>query len=69
MPNEQIALELTLKAMDKGLINTQSPDNSNSDVINSFVACQITNFYFSVLGKLDAEKENAKKDDFTVQCF
>lgn len=56
MNMSEIALQLTLKAMDKNYILTKDTNDGKTEEVNAFNAKQISDFYNSVYAAIKTEE-------------
>lgn len=57
MDKSEIALQLTLKAMDSNVIQTNGRNDGAKEEVNAFNAKQISDFYNSVYATIKTEEE------------
>lgn len=63
MDLREIALQLTLKAIDKNNIHTKGMNDGTAEDVNAFNAKQIADFYNSVYSKINTDL------DFSAQTY
>lgn len=54
MDFKEIALQLTLKAIEEGKIRTKGINDGNFEEVNAFNAKQISDFYISILNATES---------------
>ncbi|MCI7768566.1 MAG: hypothetical protein MSJ26_11390 [Oscillospiraceae bacterium] len=57
MDKSEIALQLTLKAMDSNVIQTYGRNDGAKEEVNAFNAKQISDFYNSIYAAIKTEEE------------